>query len=395
MKTNTHQQSAIITSLLDNDLYKFSMHQAVLHQFPAAEVVLKFKCRNDGIIWSSAIVAEITAQIEALTSLNFTEDELAYLATLRFLKADYIDFLRIFRLQQRYIKIYQQQNELHIEISGPWLHTILFEVPVLAIVNEVYFRHHAVNNLDYAQEQLSRKIAIIKTFPESFKFSDFGTRRRYTKDWHHSVIGQIVEQLPGNFLGTSNVLFAKEFKVTPIGTMAHEWLQAGQALTRIRDSQKFMFQKWADVYRGDLGIALSDVVGVDAFIRDFDLYFAKLFDGCRQDSGCPFEWGEKIIQMYQKLRIDPATKVAVFSDSLDINKAKQLYDRFHGRLKVMFGIGTNLTNDVGVEPLNIVIKMVTCNGMPVAKIADGNGTKGMCEDEEYLKYLKSQFLINV
>jgi nicotinate phosphoribosyltransferase len=211
--------------------------------------------------------------------------------------------------------------------------------------------------------------------------------------WHYALIQQIVAQLPSYFLGTSNVLLAKEFNVTPIGTMAHEWLQAGQALTRIRDSQKFMLQKWADVYRGDLGIALSDVVGVDAFIRDFDLYFAKLFDGCRQDSGCPFEWGEKIIQMYKDLRIDPATKVAVFSDSLDISKAKKLYDRFHGRLKIMFGIGTNLTNDVGVEPLNIVIKMVSCNGMPVAKIADGNGTKGMCEDDEYLKYLKSQFLI--
>lgn len=394
MKLNDRHHQAIISSLLDNDLYKFSMHQAVLHQFPAAEVVLKFKCRNEGIIWNPAIVAEIKAEIEALTSLNFSEDELAYLATLRFLKADYIDFLRIFRLQDRYINIYSQHNELHIEISGPWLHAILFEVPVLAIVNEVYFRHHTIDNLNYAQQQLAEKIATIKTFPESFKFSDFGTRRRYTKDWHYSVIQQVVQKVPEYFWGTSNVLFAKEFNVTPIGTMAHEWLQAGQALTRIRDSQKFMLQKWADVYRGDLGIALSDVVGVDAFIRDFDLYFAKLFDGCRQDSGCPFEWGEKIIRMYQKLRIDPATKVAVFSDSLDINKAKQLYDRFHGRLKVMFGIGTNLTNDVGVEPLNIVIKMVSCNGMPVAKIADGNGTKGMCEDEEYLKYLKSQFLIN-
>ena len=386
--------SPIIQSLLDNDLYKFSMHQAVLHQFPDAEVVLKFKCRNNGIIWSEEIVMEIEAEVSALTQLNFSEYELAYLSNLRFLKPDYIDFLRIFRLQNRYINIYQQAGELHIEISGPWLHTILFEVPVLAIVNEVYFRHNGVINLDYAQELLNHKIATIKTFPESFKFSDFGTRRRYNKDWHYSVIQQIVGQLPQYFLGTSNVLFAKEFNVTPIGTMAHEWLQAGQALTRIRDSQKFMLQKWADVYRGDLGIALSDVVGVDAFIRDFDLYFAKLFDGCRHDSGCPFEWGEKIIQMYHRLRIDPASKVAVFSDSLNINKAKELYDCFSGRLKVMFGIGTNLTNDVGTEPLNIVIKMVGCNGMPVAKIADGNGTKGMCEDDEYLKYLKSQFLIS-
>lgn len=390
--TTVIKNEPIITSLLDNDLYKFTMHQAVLHQFPDTQVVLKFKCRNLGISWNTAVIDEIKAQVKLLTELRFYEEELNYLSKLRFIQQNYVDFLRIFHLQERYINIYGLNNELHIEISGPWLHVMLFEVPVLAIVNEVYFRYHPVTNLDYARKKLDNKIHTIKDFPASFKFSDFGTRRRYSKNWHNYLLKQIIDSLPEYFLGTSNVLFAKEFNVTPIGTMAHEWLQAGQALTRIRDSQKFMLQKWVDVYRGDLSIALSDVVGVDAFIRDFDLYFAKLFDGCRHDSGCPFEWGEKIIRMYQDLRLDPATKVAVFSDSLDIDKAKQLYDRFHGRLKVMFGIGTNLTNDVGVEPLNIVIKMVSCNGMPVAKIADGDG-KGMCEDEEYLKYLKSQFLI--
>jgi nicotinate phosphoribosyltransferase len=179
--------------------------------------------------------------------------------------------------------------------------------------------------------------------------------------------------------------------LTPLGTMAHEYLQACQAVgPRLRDSQVFAFNMWAREYRGDLGIALSDVCGMDAFLRDFDLFFCKLFDGVRHDSGDPFEWGEKLIAHYEKMRIDPRTKTMVFSDSLNIPLAMRLYEYFRGRVRTSFGIGTNLTNDLGYDPLQIVIKMTRCNGQPVAKISD-EPTKAMDYDPSYVAYLREVF----
>ena len=207
------------------------------------------------------------------------------------------------------------------------------------------------------------------------------------------MITSLAKELKDNLIGTSNVYFAKMLNLKPIGTMAHEYLQACQSLgPRLIYSEQFALERWAREYRGELGIALSDVYGIDAFLRDFDLYFCKLFDGVRHDSGDPFEWGEKVIRHYQKLGIDPKTKAFVFSDALDFKLALDLFHRFKDRVNVRFGIGTFLTNDLGHAPIQIVIKMIECNGHPVAKVSDSPG-KTMCRDDSYLAYLKEVFQI--
>lgn len=388
-----NETTPILYSLLDTDLYKFTMMQAVLHQFPAAEVVYRFQCRNANVDLRPLADA-IRAQIDQLCTVTFREDELDYLSSLRFMKPDFIDFLRLFRLQARYIEVSTDDRQLTIDIRGPWLHTILFEVPVLAIVNECYFASHdATEVLVEGRHRLQQKISqIARQHAESgFRFADFGTRRRFSRSWQAEVVGELARTVPRHFIGTSNVLLARQFHLTPMGTMAHEYLQAAQALgPRLVDSQRFALDMWAREYRGDLGIALSDVVGIDAFLRDFDLYFSKLFDGVRHDSGDPVEWTEKVLAHYRNQRIDPRTKRLVYSDGLTVASALELYDRFHDQAQLAFGIGTSLTNDVGLEPLNIVIKMVECNGQPVAKLSDSPG-KTLCEDETYLAYLRQVF----
>lgn len=380
----------IITSLLDTDLYKFSMQQVVLHHATSAQVEYKFKCRNKGIDLAQHI-PEIEKQIDHLCSLTFTDDELSYLSSLRYIKPSYTSFLKGFRLNRNHVTIAAAADgEIELHVAGPWFHTILFEVPLLSIVNEVYFaKLQTKETLTEGRQRLAAKSTELTHYEglARFKFSDFGTRRRFSASWQREVVEFLARQHPGAFTGTSNVLLAKDFNLIPIGTMAHEYLQAFQALgSSLKDFQKAAFETWAAEYRGDLGIALTDIVGVDAFLRDFDMYFCKLFDGVRHDSGDPFEWGEKIIQHYEKNRVDPKTKTMVFSDGLDIPKAIKLHKRFADRSNPAFGIGTNLTNDLGPKALNIVMKMVKCNGQPVAKISDSPG-KAMCEDPWYLRNL--------
>lgn len=397
----------IITSLLDTDLYKFTMMQAVLHQFPGAQVEYKFKCRNPGV-QLAPYVQEIRDEVRALCQLQFQEAELAYLRSLRFVKSDFVDFLSLFRLNEKYITITPLDNgEIDISIKGPWLHVIPFEIPVLAIVNEVYFRNtQPVPDFMEGRRRLDEKIALLRGEGlEGLKIADYGTRRRFSRAWHEEVLRVLCAKLgtgaqrpepghgPGQFAGTSNVLYAMRLGITPLGTMAHEFLQACQALgPRLRDSQIFELEAWAKEYRGDLGIALSDVYGMEAFLRDFDLYFCKLFDGARHDSGDPFVWGERMLEHYRKNRVDPLNKTLIFSDALTIPRTIELYQRFHGRCQLAFGIGTNLTNDLGYEPLQVVIKMTRCNGQPVAKLSDTPG-KSMCDDQKYLAYLRQVFEI--
>jgi len=389
----------IITSLLDTDLYKFTMMQVVLHQFPGAQVEYRFKCRNPGVDLSP-YVDEIRSEIKSLCGLHFKDDELAYLRSLRFIKSDFIDFLGLFKLNEKYIQVVPNlTGEIDIVIQGPWLHTILFEIPVLAIVNEVYFRNtHRLPNLMEGRIRLDEKIKLLQTEDlKNLKIADYGTRRRFSKAWHEEVLRVLTAKLgpgsSGQFAGTSNVQFASSLGLIPLGTMAHEYLQASQALgPRLRDSQVFAFESWAKEYRGDLGIALSDVYGFNAFLRDFDMYFCKLFDGARHDSGDPFIWGERMIAHYRANRVDPLTKTLIFSDGLTVPKTIELFRQFNGRCLLAFGIGTNLTNDLGYEPLQIVIKMVRCNGQPVAKLSDSPG-KGMCDDQNYLAYLRQVFEI--
>lgn len=389
----------IITSLLDNDLYKITMQQVVLHQSPGAMVEYRFKCRNIPAIPLGSLTTEIEREIDALCQLQYTDGELEWLSSLSFLKADFIDFLRIFRLQRRFVTVMPANdgsNGLEIVIKGPWLHTIPFEVPILSIVNELYCRR--VGGADgeaTGERRLGDKIAYLKSVPLNratpFVFFEFGTRRRYSKAFQRRVVERLKSEVPEYFKGTSNMLLAKEFGLVPIGTMAHEFLQAQQAMgVRLRDFQKLALETWVKEYRGALGIALTDVIGIDAFLSDFDLYFAKLFDGGRHDSGDPVAWGEKMLAHYQKLKINALTKMLTWSDKLDFVRAVSLYNGFADRAKTGYGIGTFLTNDCGIDPLEIVIKMVSCNGQPVAKVSDSPG-KGMCSDDAYVANLRAVF----
>ena len=386
----------IIQSLLDTDLYKFTMMQVVLHHFPGAQVEYKFKCRTEGVDVARDI-DEIREEVAGLCGLRFRGEELAYLRSLRFIKSDFVDFLELFQFNSRFVRIEPlagSANEIDITIRGPWLHTILFEIPLLAIVSEVHFRRtRAGCDLTEGRRRLHAKIDLVRTVDPflGFKISDFGTRRRFSSSWHEEALRTLTREIPENFAGTSNVWFAMRNDIIPLGTFGHEYMQACQALgPRLRDSQVFAFDTWAKEYRGDLGIALSDTYGLEAFLRDFDMYFCKLFDGARHDSGDPFEWGERLIAHYQRNRVDPRSKTLIFSDQLSFPLAIEIARRFHGRVKTAFGIGTNLTNDVGQEPLNIVIKMTECNGQPVAKVSDSPG-KTMCKDEKYLAYLRQVF----
>ena len=391
----------IITSLLDTDLYKFTMMQVVLHQFPGAQVEYRFKCRNAGnpaVGDLAPYVREIREEIRLLCSLKFQDAELAYLRGMRFIKSDFVDFLGLFQLNEKYVSVTAlPSGEIEVVIEGPWLHTILFEIPVLAIINEVYFRNtQRLADVMEGRKRLDTKISQLQANGlAELKIADYGTRRRFGKAWHEEVLRTLSARLGtganGQFAGTSNVLFAMKLGLTPLGTMAHEYLQACQALgPRLRDSQVFAFESWAKEYRGDLGIALSDVYGMSAFLRDFDMFFCKLFDGARHDSGDPFQWGERMLAHYAKNRVDPKTKTLIFSDGLTVPRTIELYSQFKGRCQLAFGIGTNLTNDLGYEPLQIVIKMVRCNGQPVAKLSD-TPSKNMCDDEKYLAYLRQVF----
>ncbi|MGY0560241.1 nicotinate phosphoribosyltransferase [Luteimonas sp. A277] len=388
----------VIESLLDTDLYKLTMMQAVLHQHPGAHAVYRFRCRTPDVDLTRHMDA-ISAEIDALCNLRFTPAELDYLAGLRFMKPDFIDFLGLFRLDRKYVSLRRSDSEqggIELEVTGPWLHTIMFEVPLLAIISELHMAHGAgpevrvegLRRLRDKAAQLREAVGF-----EDCRITDFGTRRRYSRAWHGEVVEILAEELGPKFAGTSNLDLARRLDINPQGTMAHEWLQAFQALgPRLRDSQSAAFDNWAREYRGDLGIALTDVIGLDAFLRDFDLYFCKLFDGMRHDSGDPFEWGERMIAHLQGYRLDPNTKVLVFSDGLDMDQVMRLYARFRGRTKMSFGIGTNLTNDLGETPLSIVMKMVRCNGQPVAKLSDSPG-KTMCDDSGYLTYLRQVFQV--
>jgi len=387
----------IIESMLDNDQYKFTMLQGVLHQHPAAMVEYLFKCRTPGADFR-AYVNGIAKEVSGMCKeLRFTKEDLEYLGDLRYMRKDTIQFLKLFRFDYDYVNIaVDSSGDLHILVKGPWLHTILFEVPILSIVSEIYSRDIS-EDFGYADKKTLEKIEIVRDLYNgegiSLFFADFGGRRRHSVEAHRRAVrlfveGHWVEQT--GLVGTSNVMLAREHGIKSIGTMAHEWLEAHQALYRVADSQSIALENWAKEYRGDLGIALSDTIGLKHFLHDFDMYFSKLFDGTRQDSGDPYEYGDALIKHYENMNIDPKTKTVVFSDGLDFKKAADLARYFNGRIKTSFGIGTNLTNDFGPKALQIVLKMTRCNGQPVAKLSD-TPEKGMCTDQGYVGYLKDVF----
>jgi nicotinate phosphoribosyltransferase len=391
----------IVTSMLDTDVYKFTMLQTFLHQFPAATGEYRFVCRGGARVPLGRFRDEIAAQVDHLCTLRFRPDELAYLRGLRFLKPDLVDYLDLFQFRRRFISVgpaASDPGDVEIVARGPLMHVMLFEIFVLAIVSECNFSQYDREEcLATGRQRLAAKIERLRAFEHQparrnpYLFFEFGTRRRASRAWHEEVVSTLAREVPRFFKGTSNVDMARRHNLVPIGTMAHEYLQAHQAFGyRLRDFQKMAFDNWVHEFRGDLGIALTDLVGLEAFLRDFDLYFAKLFDGLRHDSGDPAWWADRVLEHYVRLRIDPQTKMLTFSDGLDFPATFALHERFADRAKVGFGIGTHLTNDVGVEPLNIVMKLVRCNDQPVCKISDSPG-KTMCDDATFLNYLRQVF----
>jgi nicotinate phosphoribosyltransferase len=391
---------AVITSLLETDLYKFTMWQTMLHRHPQTQAEYTFVCRNESAYPLAELADAVSRELDNLCSLSFKADELDYLRSLRFIKSDFVDFLRIFRFQRDFIEVRANGPTLEVVARGPQVHIMGFEIYVLAIVNELYFRRFdAAPALTEGRRRLADKIRLLQAFEHEaprahpFEFFDFGVRRRFSGAWQREMVTTLKAEVPQFFKGTSNVLLAKDLGLVPIGTMAHEYLQTYQALgVRLQDFQKAALEDWVQEYRGDLGTALTDVVGMDAFLADFDLYFAKLFDGLRHDSGDPVEWGEKALAHYARLRVDARTKRLVFSDGLDVPIALSLYRHFANRTQLGFGIGTNLSNDVGIKALNIVMKITAANGQPVAKLSDTPG-KTLCHDETFLAYLRQVFKI--
>jgi len=390
----------IIQNLLDTDFYKITMMQAVLHNYPNAEVEWEFRCRNGEDL--SPYLAEIRYQVEQLAEVTVTHDQLAYLEKIPFLKPDFIRFLSLFRFNLRYVQVgLDAAGQLAIRVRGPWLHVILYEIPLLAIISEVRNRYRYRDVvIEQVGERLYQKLDWLKAEASAeelagLQLADFGTRRRFSYRVQEEVVNILKHDFPGRFVGTSNVHLARELDLKPLGTMAHEWFMAHQQLgPRLVDSQAAALECWVREYRGLLGIALTDCITMDAFLGDFDLYFAKLFDGLRHDSGDPLLWAEKAIAHYERLGIDPKGKTLIFSDGLDFAKALGLYRALHARINVSFGIGTRLTCDIpGVEPMNIVIKMTDCNGAPVAKISDSPG-KTQCRDENFVAYMKHVFKVS-
>lgn len=383
--------SPIIVSLLDCDLYKFTMNQVMFHKHTNLNGVYMFKCRNKDVVFTQEMVDEINAQIDHLCTLRFTDEELNYLASLRFIKPDYVEFLRLWHPMRRYVSCWlgEFSGALFIEVTGPLFSAMQFEIYLLEIVNEVYFRmqYDYLELLDSAKDRLDDKIQGFKN-KYTFKFAEFGCRRRLSREWQDYVLKNLLET--GKCVGTSNVYLAMKYGIKPIGTYAHEYVQMYQGVpgVQLAYTNKMAMEEWFDEYQGDLGTALTDTLGTDLFLMDFTKLQAMCYTGVRHDSGDPIAWGEKIIAKYEEYGIDPKTKTLLFSDGLDFDKAQEIYDYFKDRINVSFGIGTYLTNDTCVGALNIVIKLQYVNGHPVAKLSD-NPAKTMCQDEGYINYLRN------
>lgn len=391
----TQYASPILTSLLDTDAYKLHMQQAVFHRYPAISVAAEFRCRGDELLGEYA--DEIRAQVALMSRLTLTDAEFAYLSGLPFFRQDYLNWLRTFRYDPQQVIVENRDGKLHIRIAGPWREVIMWEVPLLAVISEVVHRRRSAQvTPEQAVAHLQTKLAQFKTLAgdldlSRFKLMDFGTRRRFSQGVQQAIVSTLQAEFP-YLSGTSNYDLAHQLGLVPVGTQAHEWFQAHQQISPVlANSQRAALQAWLDEYPDQLGIALTDCITMDAFLRDFGPQFAERYQGLRHDSGDPVEWGEKAIAHYEKLGIDPMSKTLVFSDNLDLDKALTLYRHFYQRINLGFGIGTRLTCYIpGVKPLNIVIKLVECKGKPVAKLSDSPG-KTICQDQAFVRALRKAF----
>ncbi|CNE17462.1 nicotinate phosphoribosyltransferase [Yersinia similis] len=393
----TQDASPILTSLLDTDAYKLHMQQAVFHHYRHITVAAEFRCRSDELLGEYA--DEIRHQIALMSQLALTSDEFIYLSSLPFFQDNYLRWLRDFRFKPEQVSVAVHDGKLDIRIAGLWCEVIMWEVPLLAVISEIIHRRRSTHvTTDQAVQQLRTKLEQFNALSADidithFKLMDFGTRRRFSREIQHTVVSTLKDEFP-YLVGTSNYDLARKLALAPVGTQAHEWFQAHQQISpTLANSQRVALQAWLDEYPNQLGIALTDCITMDAFLRDFDLAFANRYQGLRHDSGDPIEWGEKAIAHYEKLGIDPMKKVLVFSDNLDLEKALLLYRHFYQRIKLVFGIGTRLTCDIpSVKPLNIVIKLVECNDKPVAKLSDSPG-KTICQDPAFVDQLREAFAL--
>lgn len=381
----------IVQSLLDTDLYKFNMDQVIFHKHTDLCGEYYFRCRNEGVVFTREMFEEINAQIDHLCTLRFTKEELDYLRSIRFIKNDYVEFLRLWHPIRDYVETsLSPRGGLHIVVRGPLFSAMQFEIYLLEIVNEVYFRM----KYDYAalrasaEERLNRKIEDFRSGKYTFRFAEFGCRRRLSREWEDEVVRRLTSETE-NCVGTSNVYLAWKYGLKPIGTYAHEYVQMYQGIDSIplAYTNHYAMEDWYNEYKGDNGTALTDTITTDLFLLDFNRSMVNNFTGVRHDSGDPFEWGEKMIAHYHKYGADTSRKQLLFSDGLDFDTAQALYEQFRDRIRVSFGIGTFCSNDTCEEALNIVIKLQTVNGRAVAKLSDSPG-KAMCRDADYLEYLK-------
>ena len=394
-RTMTGHASPILTTLLDTDAYKLHMQQAVYHRYYDVPVTAEFRCRSDEQLGQYADA--IRTHITAMQSLALSDDEYRYLSSLPFFQQDYLDWLRQFRFDASQVEVRDDHGHLRIQIRGPWREVILWEVPLLALISEVVHRHRTPESgAEQAVAHLQQKLVHFREQVgdldmSRFQLMDFGTRRRYSRAVQEAIVSTLKNEFPW-LLGTSNYDLARRLQLNPVGTQAHEWFQAHQQISPVlANSQRAALQSWLDEYDNQLGIALTDCITMDAFLRDFGPGFAHRYQGLRHDSGDPVEWGEKAIAHYQRLNIDPLSKTLVFSDNLNLDKALALYRHFGQRANVVFGIGTRLSCDIpGVTPLNIVIKLVSCNGKPVAKLSDSPG-KTICQDKAFVRALRKAF----
>lgn len=380
------------SSLLDTDFYKLTMMQCVFHRFSTLPVEYRLILRKP--VDLRPLREKIAQAIHQLCSLRFTSDEVEYLTQLGYFKTDFLEYIRNFSLDEAQISFVETSRDMTLRIQGTWVDTILFEVPLLALISEIYYAA-TIASPDYqmGRDRLQEKIHFFKQYTPDITLIEFGTRRRFSQRWHQEVIQRLVEHLPLSCVGTSNIYFARLFNIRPMGTMAHEYLQACQVLApNIRGSQRFAMQQWLEEYPHDLSIALTDVLTMDIFLTEFDEVLANRYQGLRQDSGDPIVWGEKALRHYQALGIDPRQKIFVFSDNLNPKKAVDIFHHFKGRCQPVFGIGTNLTNDLGYTPLDMVVKMIHADHRSVIKITDSPG-KTVCDDPEYLEKIKTLFNI--
>ncbi|PID94320.1 MAG: nicotinate phosphoribosyltransferase [Bacteroidetes bacterium] len=368
----------MIQSFLDNDFYKFTMQNCVVKKFPRAKVRYQFIDRGE-THFPDGFAEELQRRVNAMAGLKLTAEEKSFLSRrCYYLDPTYLDFLAGFRYDPSEITIRQEGGSLHLDISGYWYRTILWEVPLMALISSLYFQMTGEKTMT-DEEVVSITRAKMDFYDKiKIKVADFGTRRRYSSENHDLIIRTLSRYYGGAFTGTSNVYFAMKYGVSPIGTHAHEWFMFHSAKYGFKMATKFSLEHWIDIYRGDLGIALADTFTTELFFRCFDTKFAKLFDGVRHDSGDPLLFASKIIAHYRKMGIDPASKTIIFSDGLTPDRVEAIANFCAGKIKISFGIGTDFTNDVGVTPLNIVIKMSEAkpegqNWIKTVKLSDTPG----------------------